>query len=360
MKTLRLLLVWTVVAALVLGVGFIVAFEKFISTPLTIADEGLRYQVRMGSSFKMMAADLNTQHVLSNPLFFNWLVQYRHATHQLKAGEYYFPKGTTPDRMITQVVTGTGMIFHAFTIVPGTTFHQLRQALNASHELAHTSRNLTDAAIMQRLGVPGQNPEGWFFPETYYFVVDSSDMILLHRALVAMRSKLNSVWLTRADKLPFENSYQALIAASIIEKEAHLKQELPIIAGVMMNRLHLNMILQFDPTVIYGMGDKYTGTIHQSDLHNVNPYNSYLNKGLPPTPISMPGIAALDAVLHPQVNDYLFFVARGDGGHQFSRTLGEHIQAVSAARSYHGSFFNSILVEKYVMRRLKLKAFSTN
>jgi UPF0755 protein len=360
MKTLRLLLIWTVVAALVLGVGFGVAFEKFVTTPLVIADQGLRYQVRLGSSFKTMAADLSSQHVLSNPRFFCWLVTYRHATHNLKAGEYYFAKGTTPDQMITQVVTGTGMIFHAFTIVPGTTFHQLRQALNSSNELSHTTRNLSDAAIMRRLGQPKLNPEGWFYPDTYYFVVDSSDIILLHRAFVAMQAKLNQLWLARADNLPFQDSYQALIAASIIEKEAHLKQELPIIAGVMMNRLHQNILLQFDPTVIYGMGAKYNGTIHQSDLHNVNPYNSYINKGLPPTPISMPGLAALDAVMHPEVNDYLFFVARGDGAHQFSRTLGEHIQAVTAARNYHGSFFNTALVEKYVMRRLKLKAVSTN
>ncbi|MES2217045.1 MAG: endolytic transglycosylase MltG [Pseudomonadota bacterium] len=361
MRTLRLMLLWTFAAVLALGIVFGIAFKKFLATPLITADQGFRYQVHMGASFKSMANDLTSQHILSNPYFFCWLVLYRHDLHNLKAGEYFFPKGTKPNQMITQVVTGTGLIYHAFTIVPGTTFHQLRQALNNSNELMHTSRKLSDATIMQRLGQAKLNPEGWFFPDTYYFVVDSSDMILLHRALVAMQNKLTQLWLARSPNLPFQTSYQALIAASIIEKEAHLKQELPIIAGVMVNRLHKDMLLQFDPTVIYGVGEHYDGVIHQSDLHNVNPYNSYLNKGLPPTPISMPGLAALDAVMHPDVNDYLFFVARGEGGsHQFSRTLVEHVQAVAAARKYRASFFNSALVEKYVMRTLKLKIVSTN
>jgi UPF0755 protein len=355
MKTLRLMLFWIIATALVLVVGFGIAFEKFLTTPLITADQGMRYQVRLGTTFKAMATDLTQQHILSNPYFFNWLLLYRHDVHHLKAGEYLFPKGTTPNQMITQVVTGTGMIYHAFTIVPGTTFHQLREALNNSNELAHTSRHLSDAAIMQRLGLAKQNPEGWFFPDTYYFVVDSSDLVLMRRALLAMQNKLMQLWQTRAANLPFQSPYEALIGASIIEKEAHLKQELPIIAGVMINRLHQNILLQFDPTVIYGIGSHYTGVIHQSDLHNVNPYNTYLNKGLPPTPISMPGLAALAAVMHPDVNDYLFFVARGDGeSHQFSRTLGEHLQAIVAAKKYHASFFNTALIEKYVMKRLKL------
>ena len=362
MKTLRQMLVWTLVAVLLLGAGLTLAFEKFIHTPLNIGDQGFRYQVHLGSSFKSMATDLTNQHVLAQPYFFTWLVIYRHAVHNLKAGEYFFAKGTTPDRLITQVVTGTGMIFHAFTIVPGTTFHQLRLALNSSRELAHTTVNLSDAAIMQRLGQPKLNPEGLFFPDTYYFVVDSSDIVLLRRAFAAMQNKLYLLWATRSPNLPFQTPYEALIAASIIEKEAHLKQELPKIAGVMMNRLHQNIVLQFDPTVIYGVGSRYTGVIHQSDLHNDNPYNSYLHKGLPPTPISLPGLAAIDAVLHPEANDYLFFVATGVGGaHQFSRTLAEHMQAVAAAadHKYHGGFFNTALIEKYVMKSLQSKRVKT-
>jgi UPF0755 protein len=360
MKTLRQLLALTVIAVLAVGAGVGVTFEKFLRTPLITEEQGLAYKVRLGASFKSVADDLAIQHILSHPYFFMWLVQYRHVVHNLKAGEYFFPKGTTPAKMISQVVTGTGMIYHAFTITPGTTFRQLRQALDSSNELFHATTKLSNTEIMTRLGEPNVNPEGMFFPDTYYFVVDSSDLTLLRRAMVAMQIKLNHAWEQRAANLPFNTPYQALTAASIIEKEARAKAELPIIAGVMVNRLHKDIILQFDPTVIYGMGTRYNGTIYKKDLLEETPYNSYVHKGLPPTPISMPGLAAINAVMHPDINNYLYFVARGDGLHQFSDTLAAHNEACAAAKKYHSGFFNAALVQHYLLKSFSLKQFSIN
>ena len=360
MKTLRQFLALTIIAVLAVGVGFGIAFKSFIDTPLVTDEQGFTYKVHLGASFKSMATDLTSQHILSHPYFFTLLVQHRHAVHELKAGEYFFAKGATPDKMITQVVTGTGMILHAFTITPGTTFRQLRQALDESKELVHTTRKLSNQEIMTRLGNPKMNPEGLFYPDTYYFVVDSSDLILLHRAYAAMQSKLTTAWEHRAPNLPFATPYDALIAASVIEKEAREKTELPIIAGVMMNRLRQGIMLQFDPTVIYGVGLRYTGTIYKKDLLDENPYNSYRHKGLPPTPISTPSLGAIDAVMHPDVNNYIYFVARGDGFHQFSTTLAEHNVACALAKQYHAGFFNTALVERYLQKRFTQKKFSIN
>ncbi len=345
--------------AVIVGLG--TAWENFLKTPVVNDVQGVRYNVRAGASFKSVSTDLYNLHILKHPCFFMALVHYRGVTHSLKAGEYLFPKGTTPLRMIEQIATGTGMIYHSFTIIPGMTFHQLRQTLDKSVELAHTTQNLSDAAIMQRLGHSELKAEGQFFPDTYYFVVDSSDIVLLKRAFNAMQTKLNTAWSHRAVDLPFQNSYEALIAASIIEKEANVKSELPIIAGVLSNRLRRGIMLQFDPTVIYGVGARYDGTIYKRDLLENNPYNTYVHKGLPPTPISMPGKEAIEAVMHPDGNNYLYFVARGDGStHQFSRTLVEHNAAVAASKKYNPWFFNTALVKKYLLKSFTQTIFSTN
>jgi UPF0755 protein len=342
-----------------MGMG--IAWERFVTTPLVTDAQGFRYSVRPGATFKTVAADLHRLHILNHPCFFSWLVRYRGVVHELKAGEYLFPRGTTPGRVIDQLSTGTGMIFHAFTVVPGMTFQQLRLVLNKSSELQHTTATLTDAAIMKRLGHPDVMPEGQFYPDTYYFVVDSSDLILLKRAYNAMQNHLNTAWQHRASNSPFKTPYEALIAASIIEKESRVKAELPIIAGVMSNRLHREMLLQFDPTVIYGIGSRYDGVIHKSDLQDKNPYNTYVNKGLPPTPISMPGKEAIAAALHPDANNYLYFVARGDGSsHQFSRTLPEHNAAVSAAHQFRPGFFNGDLVQQYLEQSLTQQQLNTH
>jgi UPF0755 protein len=353
MKTLQRLFMFMVVVALTLGVAFGIVWEIFVTTPMVSEAAGYKYQVRPGASFKSVATDLHKQQVLSHPYLFMLLVLLRGDEHNLKAGEYLIPVATTPDKLITQITSGTGMLYHVFTIVPGTTFKQLRTALDKCEDLTHESKDLTNEAIMQRLGFPKVDPEGLFFPDTYFFVPQTSDLSLLKRSLAKMRSKLNAAWATRAADLPYKTPYDALIAASIIEKESGVKMELPIISGVLVNRLRKNIKLQFDPTVIYGIGERYSGVIHRSDLHDSNAYNTYMHTGLPPTPISLPGMVAINAIMHPDVNDYLYFVARGDGlTHQFSRTLAEHYIAVAAGRKFQPQFFNGELVKQYWIKML--------
>jgi UPF0755 protein len=327
---------------------------SFLNSPVITSEEGYKYKVSAGSTYKIVSAELHQQHILKHPLLFNLLFRLRGDTHHLKAGEYYFARGELPGNLIDQMVYGTGLVYHSVTIVPGTNFRQLRTLINSNPEIAHLSENMSDADLMKKLGLQGIFPEGRFFPDTYYFVAGSSDLVLLKRAYTLMQQKLLKSWENRASNLPFRTPYDALIAASIIEKEAYLSDELPIIAGVMTNRLRKGILLQFDPTVIYGVGLQYHGTIYKHDLRATdNPYNTYVHKGLPPTPISMPGRLAIDAVMHPDENNYLYFVARGDGGHQFSSTLAQHSVAVRTARSNHSWYFNTALVKQYLIKTIQ-------
>jgi UPF0755 protein len=272
------------------------------------------------------------------------------AVHKLKAGEYLFPKGSTPPSILRQITTVSGMIYHAFTIVPGWTFKELRAALLRDENLHHSVETMSDDEIMKQLGHPELKPEGEFFPDTYYCNENSDDFMVLKRSFKAMQIKLNAAWQHRAPGLPFNTPYEALIGASIIEKEAYLEYELPIMAGVMVNRLRSGMLLQFDPTVIYGMGDQYNGTIHHSDLiSDKNPYNTYTHKGLTPTPISMPSLAAIEAIMHPAQHDYYYFVAQNNGSSLFTKELTEHYEAVEIARKSRW-FFNTALTRYYLMK----------
>jgi UPF0755 protein len=204
----------------------------------------------------------------------------------------------------------------------------LRQ-LNASPEVRHTLHGLSEAEIMRRVGVQEKRPEGLFFPDTYHFASGSSDVEILRRSYQAMKQKLGSVWESRNTGLPYESPYDALIMASIIEKETGRADERPLIASVFTNRLHIGMRLQTDPTVIYGLGDKFDGNIRKRDLTTDTPYNTYTRDGLPPAPIAMPGLDSLRAAVNPAQSDKLYFVGKGDGSHYFSRTLEEHNRAVA-------------------------------
>ncbi|MDR3492938.1 MAG: endolytic transglycosylase MltG [Gammaproteobacteria bacterium] len=326
----------------------------FTHTSMIHAKEGVKYNVAPGATYKTISTDLYKQHLISHSLLFNILVRLDGNIHKLKAGEYLFPYGATPLHVLNQIMTGTGLIYHTFTIIPGSTFAQMRLVLNNNAELKHTSMNLSDAELMKRLGSSYTNPEGLFFPDTYYFVLGTPDLTLLKNAYHAMQTKLNAAWQHRAPNLPFKTSYEVLIAASIIEKETGLNEERPIIAGVLENRLRLNMLLQFDPTVIYGLGSRYTGKIYLTNLRENNPYNTYVVKGLPPTPISMPSLISINAVTQPDNNDYLYFVAKGYGsGHQFSRTLSQHNAAVSVSRVHLAGNFNVELIQKYLIKTFR-------
>ena len=215
-------------------------------------------------------------------------------------------------------------------MIEGATFAEFLDALDQHPHVTHTFKGKTPAQIMSALGHPGQNPEGEFFPDSYRFAANTTDAIILGLAYEGMQRTLAAAWRTRAADLPFDTPYQALILASMVEKEAALKSERALIAGVFVNRLRKGMRLQSDPTVIYGLGDKYDGSIHTRDLTADTSYNTYTREGLPPTPIALPGREALLAAVHPAATDALFFVATGlgDGAHHFSSTLEEHNAAV--------------------------------
>ncbi|EKD54782.1 MAG: hypothetical protein ACD_60C00044G0001, partial [uncultured bacterium] len=293
--------------------------------------------------------------VIKRPTFFYLLVYLKGNKHELKAGEYLFPKGTTPVSLLTQITTGSGMIYHTFTIIAGWNFKHLRSELDKDPNLQHASALMSDVAIMQYLGHPELKPEGWFFPDTYFFVKGSSDLILLKRAFQMMQRKFYDAYKKRDANLPYQTPQDALTAASLIEKETGLDVERPIIAGVIVNRLRKNMLLQIDPTVIYAMGSRFKGVIHREDLLSKNPYNTYVHPGLPPTPIAMPSMESIEAALHPRKHNYYYFVARNynpDGGHQFSTTLEEHYLAVASAKrkKSDNEFFNYNLIRVYFLK----------
>ncbi|MCD6039930.1 MAG: hypothetical protein K0S27_1330 [Gammaproteobacteria bacterium] len=325
---------------------------KFVFTPLITDHHGYPYTIKPGESIKSVIDDLYYKNIIKNRLLFILLVKLYKGRHDIKAGEYLFPKGTTPYSLLNQIFTGSGFIYHQFTIVPGWTMRQLRAAIANESHLQHTLQNLNDEALMDHLGHPDLKPEGEFYPDTYFFADGTSDFLLLKRAFKAMQDKLNVAWQGRELGLPFKNMYEVLIIASMIEKETEFDVERPIIAGVIINRLHKNMLLQIDPSVIYGLGTHFNGTIYKKDLLAKTPYNTYINKGLPPTPIAMPGSESLMAVVHPQHHHYLYFVARHgkDGPHQFSETLQEHYMAVAAAKKLHAQFFNNILIRYYLLK----------
>jgi len=300
--------------------------------PVVSDEKGFVYYLEPGTSRHKMIKELSRQGLIPHPYLFS-LYAYTHIGSQLKTGEYLFPTGASQRNIWKQVTKGIGLYQRTFTIVPGWTFAQVRKALSESEGLRSVTAGWSNAQIMESLGYHNVKPEGEFFPETYYYTRDNPDLTLLKRAIDLMQERLTEAWNSRAPDLPYKNEYEALIAASLVEKEAYLASEQPTIAGVLVNRLERDMLLQFDPTVIYGMGERYQGKIHKKDLEQDTPYNTYVRKGLPPTPIGMPGMSAIEAALHPAQHDYLYFVAKGDGGHQFSKSLAEHQQAVEAARN---------------------------
>lgn len=336
----------------VLVIGFIITgmWVKFLYTPVITDETGYVYTVQPGASVASVTEDLYFNNVISNRLFFKLLIRWHGYTKGLKAAEYRFSKGSTPSSILTQMYTGRGVVYHAFTLIPGWTFKDLRAAMGEDHSLQNTSYNLTDSEVMARLGFPELNPEGQFYPDTYYFTAGSNDLSILKRALMIMQNKLAMEWLKRAPDLQLKTAEEALIVASLIEKEAYLNSERPLIASVIMNRLRKNMLLQIDPTVIYGLGAQYTGKLHKDDLSFHSPYNTYINKGLPPTPIAMPSLASLMAALHPADTDYLYFVARGDGSHKFSTNLNDHNAAVFSANHIPYEFFNVTLLKNYLQK----------
>lgn len=334
----------------ILCLVFAVTWIHFLYTPLIKDQQGYKYTVEPGSSLKGVINDLSEKGIIRYPYYMQLLIRYRGDAPKLKAGEYLFPKGSTPSSILHQMVTATGLVYHAFTIIPGWNFKDVRHALSQENSLRHSLEQMTDQEIMTYLGQAGLMPEGQFYPDTYYFAPGTMDTVVLKRAFQAMQTKFYVAWKSRSLNLPYKNPGEALIVASLIEKEAYFNDERAVIAGVLINRLRKDMLLQVDPTVIYGMGLRYTGKIHKEDLIENTPYNTYVHKGLPPSPIAMPSLSSIMAALHPENTSYLYYVARGDGSHQFSDTYIEHQAAVVEANKIIIGFFNENLVRHYLVK----------
>jgi UPF0755 protein len=259
---------------------------------------------------------------------FVWMARMLGKSTRIKAGNYQLETATTPLELLDMIIQGRGTQSE-FGIIEGSTFNQLRSSLNSNSAIRHDTAQLSESEILQRLGASAGQAEGLFFPDTYYFANGSSDLSILQRAYQTMQKHLTEAWAMRAPNLPLDSPYQALTLASIVEKETGQARDRSMIAGVFINRLRNGMMMQTDPTVIYGMGAQFDGNLRKRDLQTDTPYNTYTRKGLPPTPIALPGLAALQATLHPAATDALYFVARGDGSSQFSATLEQHNRAVN-------------------------------
>ena len=292
-----------------------------------ISSETRNINVAKGVSMRGFAASLVNQGLLSEKWSFLFWARYRGLASSLKAGEYQLPADATLRDLLTLVTSGK-VIDYPVTFIEGWNFKQLRQALFEQKKLQQLTMDLDDQAVMKQIGAEGVYPEGRFYPDTYHYTANMSDIDVLRQSYEKMKQILSKEWANRADGLPVENMDQALVLASIIEKETGIADERPLIAGVFTNRLRKGMRLQTDPTVIYGMGDSYNGNIRKKDLLTDTPYNTYTRSGLPPTPIAMPGVDAIHAALHPAETKALYFVARGNGEHKFSATLSEHNEAV--------------------------------
>lgn len=322
-KTAGLLLV---AGTLVLG-WLALEYRAFTNTPLSVPAKGLELHINPGASLHRISKDLAAQRILEYPRFLTLLGRQTGLASRIQAGEYHIDPGTTPAQLLDQLSSGK-VIQHGLTLVEGWTFAQMRQAVADHPALNHTLGNLSDTEIMEKIGHAGEHPEGRFLPDTYLFPRGTSDIEFLKRAYDAMSSVLASEWDIRSADLPLDSPYESLILASIIERETAQPDERDLIAGVFIRRLEKNMRLQTDPTVIYGIGPAFDGNIRKRDLRTDTPYNTYTRSGLPPTPIAMPGAASIHAALHPAGGDALYFVARGDGSHEFSSTIEAHNKAV--------------------------------
>lgn len=322
----------SIITAVIVVVCFLMFWGYTLFAPTISNQKGEIYYLHANLSKHIVINQLSEQGLIRHPWLFA-LYAYSKPATQLKSGEYLFPKSSSPISIWRQVTSGTGLYYRPFIIIPGWTFKQVRDALNNNPWLRHQTTSLSNDQIMEKLSGRAISPEGLFFPETYNFTRDDKDWEILKNAYDLMQQKMANAWLERTTTIPYQTSYEALIAASMIEKEGFLDSERPIIASVLINRLNKAMLLQIDATVIYGMGDKYQGTIRKSDLLADTIYNTYVHKGLPPTPIAMPGLASIKAALHPMPTTYFYYVARGDGSHQFSETLAEHEAAVKSAKN---------------------------
>jgi UPF0755 protein len=300
----------------------------YATSPLPLPAQGYEFELKSGESLKSVARQLDAAGVLPHPWAFALLGRALGKQSGVKAGSYELEAGLSPLALLRKFTRGD-VTQQSVRIIEGWTFRQMRAAVDAAERLRHDTRGLSDADIMKALGAPNTPAEGQFFPDTYFYDNDSSDLAIYRRAHAAMQRHLDAAWNARDPAVPYATPYQALIMASIVEKETGQASERPFIAAVFINRLRLGMRLQTDPTVIYGLGERYDGNLHKRDLLADTPYNTYTRGGLPPTPIALPGKGAIEAALHPADSAALYFVAKGNGSHKFSNSLAEHNAAVA-------------------------------
>lgn len=314
-----------VLAAILASAAFVYWAQQPIIEP---GQAPIEFTVPAGSTVRGTAQQIANAGVPVNPWLFAWLARLTGRASKLKAGTYDLKPGATPLNLMGQLVRGE-FAQESLAIIEGWTFQQMRQAVAASPALKHETEHWSDRELLEKIAPDYKAAEGLFFPDTYLFAKGSSDLQVFKQANQQMMKRLADGWARRDPDVPLKTPYEALILASIVEKETGQKSERGMIAGVFVNRLRRGMLLQTDPTVIYGMGDKYQGQIHKRDLLTDTPYNTYTRPGLPPTPIALPGEAALDAALNPAKTDALYFVSRNDGTSKFSDSLDEHNHAVN-------------------------------
>lgn len=295
--------------------------------PIRLASPTIEFHVSNGSGLRATARQIAEAGAELAPWLLIALGRGLGVESSIKAGSYEISQGITPLQLLEKLTRGD-VTQAEIAFIEGWSFRQMRERLDANTDLRHDSRGMTEEEILRRIGASRSRAEGLFFPDTYLFAKRSSDLDVLARASRAMQRHLDREWASRADGLPYRDPYQALIMASIVEKETGREQDRTLIASVFVNRLRLGMLLQTDPAVIYGLGDRFDGNLRKADLLADTPYNTYTRSGMPPTPIAMPGLASLKSALHPASSQMLYFVARGDGSSHFSRTLDEHNQAV--------------------------------
>lgn len=304
------------------GVGY-----WYVVTPVTVGKLPAAFDIPPGTGFRAAVQRIEDAGVGAGRIPFELLARVLGRDQDIKAGSYELASAPTPMELLDKLTRGD-VTQAEVKLIEGWTFRQFRAALDTHPEIRHDSRGMSDTQLMARLQAAEAHPEGLFFPDTYLFAKGSSDLRILRRAYDAMRRHLAREWEARDPRAPYKSPYEALIMASIVEKETGRAAERDLIAGALVNRLRIGMLLQVDPTVIFGLGEAFDGNLKKIHLQTDGPYNSYMRPGLPPTPIAATGLGALRAALRPAKTDVLYYVARGDGTSQFSRTLEEHNRAV--------------------------------
>ncbi len=328
MAFLKKLLLSIILLAIGLGAAATWAFLRWADTSILQGAPAVEFTIKSGSNIRSASRQLNAAGIPLHPLLFEALARIQGKASNLKAGSFELSSQETPRELLQKMVDGKFSLT-SLGIIEGWNFKQMRSAVNAHPYIRHDSLTMSDSELMKAIGSEYEHPEGLFFPDTYRFAKNSSDIQVYQLAHQSMVSHLDEVWKKRAENLPYKTPYQALTMASIVEKETGQASERGMIASVFVNRLRAGMLLQTDPTVIYGMGDQFKGNIRKRDLTTDTPYNTYTRAGLPPTPIALPGLDSLKAAVNPEPSNAYYFVARGNGTSQFSENLSDHNKAVN-------------------------------